>query len=363
MRLRLAVLAAALLLCGSARAAKILTIVEVIQDHDQWCWAATSRSALLFFGVDQPQCAIAEYTRTVSTEVLLGPAACCTDWNQGCNHYNVFWLAPGSIEDIAKHFANAQTTTVDGRMSLADIAAAVNADKLFFILWIWSDGTGHFLLGHGYDGSLVYFLNPWPGEGLQFGEYTWMVNNAEHDWQNALLVSAPTACSNKPEGALCDDANACTLDDTCHSGICTGTAKDCSASATCRESAGCDPGTGTCLVGAAVADGTACDDSNKCTDSDRCQSGVCHGTAKACAAPDSCHEAGTCDPATGGCTLKPKADGATCPEGKCKAGSCQKDGTGQPPPSGLGCSAAGAGLALPLALATAFAWRRRRRTR
>ena len=363
MRLRLAVLAAALLLCGPARAAKVLTVVEVLQEHDQWCWAATSRSALLYFGLDRQQCAIAEYARGVSTQVNLGATPCCTNWNQGCNASNFFWSYAGSIDDIVKHFAYAQTTTVAGTMPLADITAAVDAGKLFFIRWVWSDQSGHFLLGHGYDGTLVHYLNPWPGEGLKFGEYTWMVQNTEHTWVNALVVKASTTCSNKPEGALCDDSDACTLDDTCQSGTCSGTAKDCSATATCREPAGCDPATGSCLVGAAVADGTSCDDSDLCTDSDRCQAGVCRGTAKACPAPDSCHEAGTCDATTGNCSAKAKADGATCPEGKCKSGSCVKDGTGQPPPSGMGCSAAGAGGAVWLALAAAFAWRRRRRAR
>ena len=61
----------------SHAASKVLSVQEIIQEHDEWCWSATSRAALLHFAVDQQQCAIAEYTRTHSDtpEVNLGTVA------------------------------------------------------------------------------------------------------------------------------------------------------------------------------------------------------------------------------------------------------------------------------------------------
>ena len=51
------------------------------------------------------------------------------------------------------------------------------------------------------------------------------------------------------------------------------------------------------------ADGTPCNDGNACTQTDTCQAGTCTGANPVtCAAPDQCHDAGTCNPATGVCS-------------------------------------------------------------
>ena len=63
-------------------------------------------------------------------------------------------------------------------------------------------------------------------------------------------------CSNptKPDGAPCDDGNACTTADTCSNGTCVG--------------------------GPATANGTACSDADACTTHEACKNGVCiAGTA------------------------------------------------------------------------------------
>ena len=49
-------------------------------------------------------------------------------------------------------------------------------------------------------------------------------------------------------------------------------------------------------------DGTACDDGQACTEADACTAGTCQGRPITCSAPDACHSAGVCDPATGTCT-------------------------------------------------------------
>ena len=57
------------------------------------------------------------------------------------------------------------------------------------------------------------------------------------------------------------------------------------------------------------SDGATCDDRNPCTQSDACQTGVCTGANPVvCTASDQCHEAGTCDPASGQCTNPVKLD-------------------------------------------------------
>src|SRR5262249_54730832 len=66
-------------------------------------------------------------------------------------------------------------------------------------------------------------------------------------------------------------------------------------------------------------DGTPCDDGDACTDADACTAGSCQGRAITCSAPDACHRAGVCDPATGTCT-SPEIrcqDGDPCTDDSC----------------------------------------------
>src|SRR5439155_1295908 len=115
---------------------------------------------------------------------------------------------------------------------------------------------------------------------------------------------ATGACSdraNAEEGA-CNDGNACTRTDSCQAGACTGANPvACVAADQCHDAGTCNPATGACS-NPAKPDGAACNDGNACTRTDSCQAGVCTGTNPvACAAADQCHSAGTCDPATGAC--------------------------------------------------------------
>ncbi|MBI4508486.1 MAG: hypothetical protein HY698_02540, partial [Deltaproteobacteria bacterium] len=139
-------------------------------------------------------------------------------------------------------------------------------------------------------------------------------------------------CSNpaKTNGTACNDGNACTRADTCQTGSCTGANPiACTASDQCHNAGTCDPATGTCSD-PAKANGTACNDSNSCTRSDTCQSGSCTGTNPiTCSASDQCHNPGTCDPASGACLNPPKPDGTACSDGDactradtCQAGTC-----------------------------------------
>jgi len=139
-------------------------------------------------------------------------------------------------------------------------------------------------------------------------------------------------CSNpaKPEGTSCDDGKMCTSGNTCKKGVCSGgTNTSCAASDQCHTAGTCDPTTGVCS-NPAKPDGAKCDDGNACTTgNDTCVAGVCTGgPAVACTAMDMCHTAGTCDQATGLCSNPVKADGAKCDDGKacttdaCRAGIC-----------------------------------------
>jgi len=143
---------------------------------------------------------------------------------------------------------------------------------------------------------------------------------------------ASGACTNpaKADGTDCNDGNACTQKDVCAAGTCTGTMPVvCAAADQCHDAGTCDPASGVCS-NPAKADGTTCSDGNACTQKDVCQAGTCTGTMPVvCTAQDQCHDTGTCDPASGACTNPAKADGTTCNDGNactqkdvCAAGAC-----------------------------------------
>ncbi len=143
---------------------------------------------------------------------------------------------------------------------------------------------------------------------------------------------ATGVCSNpeKDNGTSCNDGNACTHTDTCQAGVCTGANfAVCSTPDQCHIAGSCDPTTGACST-PTKPNGTACDDGNACTQSDTCQSGACIGTNPVvCTASDQCHSAGTCDSANGTCSNPSKANGTTCSDGNactqtdsCQNGAC-----------------------------------------
>jgi hypothetical protein len=134
----------------------------------------------------------------------------------------------------------------------------------------------------------------------------------------------------RSDGTPCDDGSLCTRSDACMGGMCVGADPIvCTALDSCHAVGACDPATGVCSS-PAKANGAACDDGNGCTQTDACQAGVCvGGNPKVCTARDACHQAGTCNPATGACSDPVKADGSACDDGKfctesdaCRAGIC-----------------------------------------
>src|SRR4029078_6321178 len=124
--------------------------------------------------------------------------------------------------------------------------------------------------------------------------------------------------------------NACTQTDTCQAGVCTGgNPVVCPAPDQCHNAGTCAPATRVCS-NPAKANGTACNDGDGCTQTDTCQAGTCTGANPVvCPAPDQCHDVGACVPATGACTKPPQPDrtvrndGTLCTRSDtCQAGTC-----------------------------------------
>src|ERR1043166_5424105 len=80
--------------------AQVLTVPQVIQEQDQWCWAGTTKCVLDYYGYPHDQCEIAEYARSVISWHSFGTTDCCVDPSLGCNYWNYNYGSAGSMQDI-----------------------------------------------------------------------------------------------------------------------------------------------------------------------------------------------------------------------------------------------------------------------
>jgi len=178
-----------LLLARNFCYAQVLPVNQVIQEKDQWCWSASSKCMLDYYGFPQTQCTIAEYARSVITWRSFGTTNCCTNADLGCNYWNYLYGANGSIEDIIKHFGALKGSPVGRALSLAEINVQIKANKCFVVRWGWVAGGGHFVVGHGVNANDVYYMNPWFGEGLHISTYDWLLNDGNHTWTHTDTLS------------------------------------------------------------------------------------------------------------------------------------------------------------------------------
>jgi hypothetical protein len=109
------------------------------------------------------------------------------------------------------------------------------------------------------------------------------------------------------DGTSCEDHDACTAAATCVAGQCVGSGAPACAPANgeCEDDGVCDPTAGTCLPPASRPEGAVCDDRDACSLDDRCRQGVCGGSSFAFCYPgnDPCIEE-VCEPSLG-CSTRP----------------------------------------------------------
>ncbi|MBR59025.1 MAG: hypothetical protein CMH54_13535 [Myxococcales bacterium] len=131
------------------------------------------------------------------------------------------------------------------------------------------------------------------------------------------------------DGAPCDDDDACTENDSCFEGACTGgTAKVCDEPTQCSTFA-CNSDSGECEE-ANVEDGTACDSDEPCTVDATCVEGACTGgSPKDCDDTNPC-TTDSCVSETGDCEHVALDNGTDCTGGDacleggvCWDGECQ----------------------------------------
>ncbi len=166
----------------------VLNVPEVIQEQDQWCWAGVSSCILQYYGVDINQCTIAEYARTHTEWGGFGSVNCCDDPSQGCNNPNSNFGSGGSIQAILQNWGVANYGYLS-YLSLPEIQNENASSRPYVIFWQYTTGGGHFLVGYGFNGTRIYYMDPWFGEGYSMGDYNWVVSASDHAWLQTNILT------------------------------------------------------------------------------------------------------------------------------------------------------------------------------
>ena len=175
----------------AAPAQQVLNVSLTRQEQTLWCWAASSKAILDYYNFVKPQCEIAEWVRTTTTDPYFGKVDCCKDPSQGCNNWNYNFNNPGSIQDILIHFGNLQNTGFGKPSSLDEITSDIQKNRLFVIRWEWKDKSGHFVVGHGISGDNIYYMDPDTQEGFHIVKYSTMLDGSRPGiWQGTNRITS-----------------------------------------------------------------------------------------------------------------------------------------------------------------------------
>jgi hypothetical protein len=180
---------------------QILNLNEQIQQQNQWCWAAVSKSILDYYGDTLPQCKIADTARQLITWYNFGDSNCCENPYYGCNYWNYNYGATGSIQDLLKRLGGIQNYGTAKSLSISEITTQLEGNKPFVIRWGWDNGGGHFVTGYGLNNGMLYYMDPWYGEGEKVGTLDWVTKGGGHTWTHTNILTTI------PETKVLDNKN------------------------------------------------------------------------------------------------------------------------------------------------------------
>ena len=168
-----------ILFCFAWLNAEVLNIPDVHQEQDQWCWAGCSKAILDYYGFSFTQSQIAQFG------------------TNGDNTWN--WLYGESsnptrkgIDLILYHFGSLVTQSYVRTISIQEIEMLISTGRPFVIRWGWNTGGGHFIVGKGSSGEIIYAMDPWYGSET-ISSYNWFCSGDGHYWTHTLnLITEPS---------------------------------------------------------------------------------------------------------------------------------------------------------------------------
>lgn len=185
----LAISTAAALYSPVAAHAQQIDVPLVTQEHSEWCWAADANAVLSYRGISSTQCGIDNWVNSIQYACENAPF----DWSNQANSPNSIAGTTG-ISGIVWSLGRRNSRYYDAPLAFSGVRTAIDQGDPVVILWSWYGGGGHFVVIDGYDDqqSALYFMNPWPGEGAGYADYSWMVRGTgtmgTHAWAQSLIV-------------------------------------------------------------------------------------------------------------------------------------------------------------------------------
>jgi len=158
--------------------AVVLNVTQNYQEQNEWCWAASSKSVLEYYGIDLTQTQIAQYGSGGQNIPNYVAASDATE---------------NGVNAILKHFANIGSTGIVGALAQDQLATDIDTyGAPIVILWDWDGGGGHVLVVHGLVNGTAYLMDPWNGPTIN--TYNWVMRGGTHTWRVSLELntSPPT---------------------------------------------------------------------------------------------------------------------------------------------------------------------------
>jgi len=166
----------------------VVALPEVEQETNMWCWAASMKAILHMHGTDVNQCEEANW--------LFGLNDCC---NYPVPNHCISGTSGDDQKAVLDHWGLA-STLVYNTISWNQLKTEIKAGRPINMGWIWCPNNGgHSLDIYGFsevkDGTVKYnvaYMDPWPGEGYNSAEYSWVVggcgpgNPGDHTWYRTI---------------------------------------------------------------------------------------------------------------------------------------------------------------------------------
>ena len=168
--------------------AKVLAVPEVNQEESHWCWAATSKIVLDYYGKNISQCTIAEYARKNATWHDFGSTNCCTDASEGCNYGNYNYGKAGSIVDILQNWG-VSSYGYPAALTLEEATKLIEANRPFIIYMVRPIGEDHFIVGIGIKDGMLTFIDPLYTKSYRTSSFDEVVSSGFGTWKETIILT------------------------------------------------------------------------------------------------------------------------------------------------------------------------------
>jgi len=158
---------------AAPRAATTLSISQLVQEQNQWCWAASGLTIARFLG----------YGSNVSQNTFC-------DYSRGYPAGSQCPNQPGELTYVQRGYQalGLRPGTVTSALSFASVQSEIGARRPIETGIYWTAGGGHAQVIYGYDTSgLVYYGDPWPSsQRYSAMAHSSYVRNGQFQWAQSL---------------------------------------------------------------------------------------------------------------------------------------------------------------------------------